>query len=530
MTDAAADRRRRPSARTSHIGLLDELIGPELVPRDHAGRDHDPRAAARRRRRAGARRHDRDLAGGPGGPLRAARASRGFGRLRAPSRRALRVRHREAGRVPCADGGLQAPHLVGRRVRARPLEAARDPDLLPGRGGANAADPSSPARRRGARDPHRRRRTDGAYASTSACRAPGKQPSSRSDGVAATPTHPSRNRRRRSGRTDARASPGARGDRVGHARGAHPAALPGTHPRRRHRAMARDPRSSASENGWSGRGSSTTASSCGSTACPTASISPTLPAGRRSVYGQQELMNDLVAPARRRRRPPVRGRRDVAVHDLDGDKPRHVTARRARPRAPLRRRRRLRRLPRRLPDADPGGVRRTFETAYPFAWLGILAHGRAGHRGADLRSHDRGFALTRMRSPELSRLYLQCRPTSDRATGRTSGSGTSSTCGSRPTTARTRRTRARSIEKSVTAMRCFVSSRCSTAGCSWPATLRTSCPPTGAKGMNLAVHDVRVLAAALAALVRARTTPRRSIAIPTTACGASGGRRTSRCS
>ena len=75
----------------------------------------------------------------------------------------------------------------------------------------------------------------------------------------------------------------------------------------------------------------------------------------------------------------------------------------------LRLRRRLRRLPRRLPCRDPDGALAVYELEYPFAWLGILADAPPSTDELIYACHERGFALHRMRSPAVSRLYLQVR-------------------------------------------------------------------------------------------------------------------------
>ena len=83
----------------------------------------------------------------------------------------------------------------------------------------------------------------------------------------------------------------------------------------------------------------------------------------------------------------------------------------------------------------PAGVLSTFERAYPFAWLGILAEAPPTHEELIYAYHERGFALYSMRSPEITRLYVQVAPDEDIATGPTTGSGRSCTRGSKPTTA-----------------------------------------------------------------------------------------------
>ena len=63
--------------------------------------------------------------------------------------------------------------------------------------------------------------------------------------------------------------------------------------------------------------------------------------------------------------------------------------------------------------AIPDGALRSFERAYPFAWLGILAEAPPTHDELIYAYHERGFALYSMRSPEITRLYLQVRPDED---------------------------------------------------------------------------------------------------------------------
>ena len=115
-----------------------------------------------------------------------------------------------------------------------------------------------------------------------------------------------------------------------------------------------------------------------------------------------------------------------------------------------------------------------------------------------------------------------------RRRGPTSASGRSCRPAWPPATAASRSTRARSSTRA--SRRCARSSpsRCATAGCSSPATRRTSCPPTGAKGLNLAVADVRVLARGAARVLRARRRVRPRRATRTAACDASGACSTSR--
>ena len=61
----------------------------------------------------------------------------------------------------------------------------------------------------------------------------------------------------------------------------------------------------------------------------------------------------------------------------------------------------------------PDGVLSVYERVYPFAWLGILAEARPSSDQLVYTYHERGFALFSMRSPEITRLYLQVDPDED---------------------------------------------------------------------------------------------------------------------
>src|SRR5260370_30257887 len=63
----------------------------------------------------------------------------------------------------------------------------------------------------------------------------------------------------------------------------------------------------------------------------------------------------------------------------------------------------------------PAAALRIFDRDYPFGWLGILAQAPPSSHELIYASHARGFALLSMRSPEISRLYLQCEPHEDLA-------------------------------------------------------------------------------------------------------------------
>jgi p-hydroxybenzoate 3-monooxygenase len=137
----------------------------------------------------------------------------------------------------------------------------------------------------------------------------------------------------------------------------------------------------------------------------------------------------------------------------------------------------------------------TWHRDYPFAWLGILAAVAPSTDELIYAHHERGFALHSMRSPDVSRLYLQVAPdepldrwTDDRIWHELSTRlGTDGwTLASGPV-----------IEKSITPMRGFVASPMRYGSLLLAGDAAHIVPPTGAKGLNLAVGDVTLLAQAL---------------------------------
>lgn len=221
-----------------------------------------------------------------------------------------------------------------------------------------------------------------------------------------------------------------------------------------------------------------------------------------TVYGQHEAVKDLVA-ARLAVGGDIRFEaRDVAVHDLASGKPRltfsdahgvheiacdyiagcdgfHGICR----------------------PAIPPGVLTAFERVYPFAWLGILAHAAPALDELVYANHTNGFALLSMRSPTVTRLYLQCAVDED-ITGwsdrriwdelhlRLEASG------------RFRVVEGDILQKGVTGMRSFVVEPMQYGRLFLAGDAAHIVPPTGAKGMNLAVADVRVLARGLVAALQ----------------------------
>ena len=137
-----------------------------------------------------------------------------------------------------------------------------------------------------------------------------------------------------------------------------------------------------------------------------------------------------------------------------------------------------------------------FERVYPFAWLGILAGAPPASVELIYALHENGFALLSMRSPTLSRLYLQCAPDEnldewpDERVWQELRVRLATRDGFSLTTGPIQ-------QKSVTAMRSFVVEPMQWGRLFLAGDAAHIVPPTGAKGMNLALADVHVLADAL---------------------------------
>ena len=141
---------------------------------------------------------------------------------------------------------------------------------------------------------------------------------------------------------------------------------------------------------------------------------------------------------------------------------------------------------------------RAYEREYPYAWLGILAKAAPSSDELVYSLHERGFALFSMRSPSVTRLYLQCAP--DESLDDWPDDRIWDELFTRLGTAdRWRPNRGEILQKTVTGMRSFVAEpmRCGRLYLAGDAA--HILPPTGAKGLNLAVADVVVLSRALAA-------------------------------
>lgn len=222
-----------------------------------------------------------------------------------------------------------------------------------------------------------------------------------------------------------------------------------------------------------------------------------------TVYGQQEIVKDLIGAHVDKGLPLEFEVSDVELHDVDTERPR-------------------------ITYVDVDGVRRelncgaiagcdgfhgisrssiprgelaVFERHYPFAWLGILARTPPSHSELIYTHHDRGFALHSMRSPEITRLYLQVDP--DDPIENWPDERVWAELRQRLETKDGFRLREGPVlEKSITPMRSFVTEPMQHGRLFLAGDAAHIVPPTGAKGMNLAIADVRNLAHALKTLLR----------------------------
>jgi len=214
------------------------------------------------------------------------------------------------------------------------------------------------------------------------------------------------------------------------------------------------------------------------------------------IYGQTEVVKDLIAARAESGLPLLFEVDSLSVHDLDGEAPGirythegveqelkcdviagcdgfHGVCR----------------------PSIPPGVVETFEREYPFGWLGILAQVAPSMDELVYAHSPRGFALLSLRSPELSRYYVQVRHDEDMSQWpderiweelrlRTALAGWTLEDG--PV-----------LEKGITGMRSFVVEPMQYGRLFLAGDAAHIVPPTGAKGLNLAMADVRVLAEAV---------------------------------
>ena len=154
--------------------------------------------------------------------------------------------------------------------------------------------------------------------------------------------------------------------------------------------------------------------------------------------------------------------------------------------------------------AIPAGVLRIFEREYPFGWLGILAEAPPSTPENVYLSHERGFGLLAMRSPTLSRLYLQCAPDED--LGQWSDDRIWSELHLRAERDGFTLAEGPILQRGVTPMRSFVTEPMQCGRLYLAGDAAHIVPPTGAKGLNLAAADVAVLTRAIVRFYQDGTT------------------------
>lgn len=215
------------------------------------------------------------------------------------------------------------------------------------------------------------------------------------------------------------------------------------------------------------------------------------------VYGQQEVMKDLFDAAEPRGVQIVFDAEDVLPRDIESDRP-YVTWRKDGAEHRL--------------DCDfivgcdgyhgvsraaiPSSVLRTFERAYPFGWLGVLAETPPCDHELIYSNHERGFALASMRSPTRSRYYVQC-SLDDRIEDWSDERFWDEVSIRLGPDVASRVTRAPSFEKSIAPLRSVVTEPMRHGRLFLAGDAAHIVPPTGAKGLNLAASDVAMLAEAL---------------------------------
>jgi p-hydroxybenzoate 3-monooxygenase len=219
------------------------------------------------------------------------------------------------------------------------------------------------------------------------------------------------------------------------------------------------------------------------------------------IYGQTEVVKDLIRLRLDAGDPLLFEVEDVAVHDLESDRPRITFTHDGR----------AQELECGLVagcdgfhgvcrEAVPAGVLSEFWREYPYGWLGTLVHAAPAHDEVIYCHTDRGFALLSLRSADVSRLYLQCRPDEDldewpderiweELAARVEVSGYTLNRGP-------------IVEKGVTGMRSYVAEPMRHGRLFLAGDAAHIVPPTGAKGLNLAISDVTLLAEAIAASAR----------------------------
>ena len=216
-----------------------------------------------------------------------------------------------------------------------------------------------------------------------------------------------------------------------------------------------------------------------------------------TVYGQNEVVKDLIDARRATTRPLTFEASNVSVHGIETEQP---TVRYEHDGAAHEVRCQF------IAGCDgfhgicrpamPASVLRVYERVYPYGWLGILAEAAPSCPELVYSLHDNGFALFSMRSPAITRLYLQCAPDEDLS--QWSDDRIWTELGTRLRTADGWEPNVGPIlQKGVTPMRSFVADPMQFGRLFLAGDSAHIVPPTGAKGLNLAASDVWLLSSAL---------------------------------
>ena len=225
-----------------------------------------------------------------------------------------------------------------------------------------------------------------------------------------------------------------------------------------------------------------------------------------TIYGQAEVQKDLMDAHAAMGTPVVYEAEDVSIHGIAGETPRlryhkggasheiecdfiagcdgfHGVSR----------------------QAIPQEVIRIYERVYPFGWLGILADTPPVNHELIYNNHERGFALCTMRSPTRSRYYLQV-PADEDVEDWSDDRFWSELKRRLPPDAASSLVTGPRLEMSVAPLRSFVAEPMRHGRLFLAGDAAHIVPPTGAKGLNLAVSDVRFLTQALVAYYKSGRT------------------------
>jgi p-hydroxybenzoate 3-monooxygenase len=148
-------------------------------------------------------------------------------------------------------------------------------------------------------------------------------------------------------------------------------------------------------------------------------------------------------------------------------------------------------------QAIPSGVRRDYTHAYPFGWFGILVEAPRSCEELIYAHHERGFALVSTRTPSLQRLYFQCDP-QDRVANWPDDRIWAEMHARLANTEGWQLAEGHITQKTIVAVRSFVVEPMQYGRLYLAGDAAHVVPPTGAKGLNLAAADVRLLSRALA--------------------------------